>query len=878
MKKFKLMSCLSIYILLLFSGKIFAQESRGGFPLSIINELKVDIPTVGLPTINNEAEIQIADTLGSNKCNTCKSNYYGKGIDEAIDIKNDGHLSIVSIGSDSIKLWLIQVESTTSYGMQFYFDKFKLPPGATLFFYNADTSTILGAYTSINNPADSTKPIPFGTRYIQGNKIIIEYSEPYNAMFEGDIHITKIIHIFKNIFDKDGPFGGAGSCEINVSCPLGNGWESEINSVGLILKYDASNGYSGWCSGVVLNNTNQDGTPYFLTANHCIDDNGTNDVGFDYSSWTILFNHQTSNCSSDGSDVSASTVESSFAPSLLYSDGQGSPTSDYLLLQLNTPPHDLATWGVCYAGWDRIEANGSNSFYTVGIHHPSGDVKKISKDDDYPCSSDYGQSCGTGNSHWRVQWDEQAIQSDPTNNRWGVTEAGSSGSPLFSVTHKVIGQLHGGSSLCNNTSGYDYYGKFSEDWTNSGSGNGFAFYLDPANSGATSVETYCPSGNYSTIGSSPGSSGDWCQVELGQGMVINGFETGIPEISSLPINLSPWPVCNNPSWLVQYDVETDVNCNDAPNTDFCVTDAPWFWNCDCMYDQHFIEIMQVDESLNFMQSTAHSKWFKYQGNYDGLETEFYTDFINVNQSEINGLNMNLVNGNLYRIKLAGLSYCWCEQSRIFRWTGPTIYSEIRCDGSDIIASTNSYDHAQNLQETYLGAGNSITTDGFSPVAGEKTWTAGNYIQLNDGASIDNEFYGYIYPCSENSGNRTIVSIDTSKGMQTSHVKLSDKKNGNPKSQSSLSKVNNGTVSDHINTAETFSIYPNPSTGRINIKLSDELIKSTVIIYDMLNKPIWQKSEINQTTFTIDLSSYNKGVYSIQFIKDGIIMVKKIVYI
>lgn len=47
----------------------------------------------------------------------------------------------------------------------------------------------------------------------------------------------------------------------------------------------------------------------------------------------------------------------------------------------------------------------------------------------------------------------------------GVTEPGSSGSPLFNSKGQVIGHLHGGQSSCDYPVGYDLYGAFSSDWT-----------------------------------------------------------------------------------------------------------------------------------------------------------------------------------------------------------------------------------------------------------------------------------------------------------------------------------------------------------------------------------------------------------------------------
>ena len=127
--------------------------------------------------------------------------------------------------------------------------------------------------------------------------------------------------------------------------------------------------------------------------------------------------------------------------------------SDVALLLLNeTPPLD---YNVHYAGWD---VSGLTPAIPVGIHHPAGDIKKI--------SFDYDNASNSGN-YWDIDsWDD------------GTTEPGSSGSPLFDgETHRIIGQLYGGVASCTNF-GYDTYGKTSVSW-----GLGLNTYLDPNNTG-----------------------------------------------------------------------------------------------------------------------------------------------------------------------------------------------------------------------------------------------------------------------------------------------------------------------------------------------------------------------------------------------------------
>lgn len=113
--------------------------------------------------------------------------------------------------------------------------------------------------------------------------------------------------------------------------------------------------------------------------------------------------------------------------------------SDFALLELQEDPRKRTGVTPYYLGWDRSGNPGTGG---VCIHHPKGDLKRISTYTITPTSTDHlGSSINSSKSHWRVLWATTA-----TNH--GVTEYGSSGSPLLNANHRIIGQLHGGHSNC----------------------------------------------------------------------------------------------------------------------------------------------------------------------------------------------------------------------------------------------------------------------------------------------------------------------------------------------------------------------------------------------------------------------------------------------
>lgn len=72
----------------------------------------------------------------------------------------------------------------------------------------------------------------------------------------------------------------------------------------------------------------------------------------------------------------------------------------------------------------------------------------------------------------------------------------------------------------------------------------------------------------------------------------------------------------------------------------------------------------------------------------------------------------------------------------------------------------------------------------------------------------------------------------------------------------------------------FTVSPNPTTGKINLEFADNNIKQ-IRISDLTGKTIIEKSEIQQSQ-TIDLSSFESGIYIINIKTDKEIFTARIV--
>ncbi len=327
------------------------------------------------------------------------------------------------------------------------FNNFFIPKGGRLFVYNASKEIIIGAYTHINNQGTGQ----LATELIGDDEIIIEYNEPANSAVSASLNISELGYVYRGVSFLDNKsalgFGDADPCEVNINCtPEGDNWQDEKRGVARILLKDGVN--YGWCSGSLVNNVEQDFQPYFLTADHC----GETSSSSDYSFWSFYFNFESANCSNPTSSPSYDVMNGC---TKIANGGSGGTTgSDFkLLLFSNSIP---LGYNVYFNGWDRQNIASTGG---VSIHHPAGDIKKISTYTATLINDDWN---GSGyNSHWKVTWTS-------TINGHGVTEGGSSGSPIFNNLGRIVGDLTGGSSYCSTPNWPDYYGKFSYSWESNG--------------------------------------------------------------------------------------------------------------------------------------------------------------------------------------------------------------------------------------------------------------------------------------------------------------------------------------------------------------------------------------------------------------------------
>jgi lysyl endopeptidase len=388
----------------------FAQESFGGHPVGLRGDLQVPpAPEVVMPHVDAAALWADDEARSANGI----KGPYRFGFNHAVDLGLDNS-GVWHEFPNGDRLWRLAIVCPEAFSINFEFHDYFIPSGAQVFVYS-ETEQI-GAFTMASSGGQRS----MGVTQLAGDRIIIEYNEPVAVRGQGRLRVGQVTHAYRDILRFAKGLGDSGSCNNNVICPEGDPWRAQIRSVAIITV-----GGSGLCTGQMINNCAQDGEPYFLTARHCLPSN--QNVG----NWVYRFNWNSPSCPLNQNGPTNQTVSGS----QLLAQNAG---SDVALIKFNNPVP--TGYNVHFTGWDKSGVAPTSS---TAIHHPSGDVKKISFDTDPAVNGTFG-----GAQCWRIlNWED------------GTTEGGSSGSGLWNQDGLLVGQLYGGQASCSFNVN-DYYGKF----------------------------------------------------------------------------------------------------------------------------------------------------------------------------------------------------------------------------------------------------------------------------------------------------------------------------------------------------------------------------------------------------------------------------------
>ena len=415
----------------------------------------------------NEDKSEVSLIIDAKKANFTVDNAMrkkmGQPLLEARIYPLEVNMDTVGVWSESStkkeNIWTLAVDVPLSKGFYISMEDFYLPKGAQLFAYNKGNFDNAIVFSHEDNPNGG----PYSIEDLTGDNVILEYVASKNITEKPKIHLLDVGYKYSDETGNVSGFGESASCMININCVQGVEWQAQKKGVVRLRIRKISDGVNNGsaCTGTLINNTNNDKTPYILTAYHCLENVDISNPD----NFSVFFNYELPTCENTGT-----------RPAYKFHRGANvkvanpiSGGSDGVLLQLTgTIPED---WDVYFNGWDRSNTNNVTS--GAIIHHPQGDIKKITL---YNKTLTSGQWDNTSpqNSFWIVSYSE------------GSTEKGSSGSSIFNQNGLVIGTLTGGNSSCSAATAFDFYGKLWYHWDKSSDANlHMSKYLDPINSGQT---------------------------------------------------------------------------------------------------------------------------------------------------------------------------------------------------------------------------------------------------------------------------------------------------------------------------------------------------------------------------------------------------------
>ena len=425
---------------------VFAQLSVGGDPYSWRN-----------PSLFSERQIPVfvASKIDKSRFekedaeNEKSNDFFRFSYPHSVNLNlmNSGKWTVLENGD---RVWQLKIQCLEATSIHLFFDKFNLIGDSRLFVYSLDRKFKIGGFTTKNNKGSKGYPGKLATQILKSSGVILELYEPKyndgNVLEVGTIyHGYRSFPLFNEMLSDESLTGGtSGSCMVDVNCSEGALWQEKKNGIAIIQVG------SGMGTGTLINNTANDATPYFLTADHNFNATTIDAIGNDDASSCVfywMFEDWGCKTLSYRGALTTSGVS-------MISNNEG---SDFALLLLTESPFENLSEFIptYFNGWTRTATPPAGG---VGIHHPRADVKKIGVYTQVPETSNY-----TGiypvNSHWRVQW-------VPTANGHTVTDPGSSGSPLMTDDGLIIGQLHGSAvySCSNPYEDRGIYGRFDASW------------------------------------------------------------------------------------------------------------------------------------------------------------------------------------------------------------------------------------------------------------------------------------------------------------------------------------------------------------------------------------------------------------------------------
>lgn len=815
----------------------YAQLSQGGKPHSFSKFFVADkplkfeyMPAMDIATLKNEDAV-----------NDQSKGPYRFGFNHFVDytLTNSGTWTTLPNGD---RVWQLAIKSVGALSLNLAFENFFIPEAASLFIYTADKQYVNGAFTSVNNDVSGK----FATDLLPGEALVIEYYEPLQVINQGHLKLFRVTHGYRGVEDYAAKsFGDAGSCQVNVNCPLGLNFQDQKRGVVCLVV-----GGSEFCTGSLVNDVPQDGKPYVLTANHCSNSN-------DMATWVFRFNWEAPGCTNPGS--SPSTAQS-LSTSVLRARDAG---TDFCLVEITgglsggTVPPSYTPY---FNGWSALNVPATTA---MAIHHPSGDIKKISEAANATISSTYnGADC------WQTGLWTTAC-----------TEPGSSGSPLFDQDKRIIGQLFGGPSSCGAppSNMMDYYGKFSTSWLGGGtSSSQLQPWLDPGNTGTTTMDGYDPNSTppaYALDAGiqsvySPASGFSTCNSSIIPQVVLRNFGSAVLD-----------------SCTINYEIDGGIL-------------QTYNWIGSLSTNASAIVTLPAINGLSVGVHTLTAFSSNPNGN---TEQNIPNDSSTVSFSIISPSPLlmapqaetfqNIFPSITWTVGNPNSNTTWAKVSTTGGYGASSACARMNNNASSDITGQSDYIYSPYLNLTTLTSPISLTFDvayarysasyydslivSVSSDCGS-TWTR-VYKKGNSALATAPDNTGSFVPTSSQ-WRTEIINLDNYASETALKIAIENKSGWGQYIYIDNINITNNTSVSNVDLNNPFNVYPNPNNGEFNVAVN--LLKSTdvkVKVMNVLGKTVSEKtiSSVTNGVYTVDISREAKGIYFVELSTSKGKVVKKI---
>jgi lysyl endopeptidase len=323
--------------------------------------------------------------------------------------------------------WGASVHVTNAYRLRLHLSRVQLPAGAQLWVHGGGRTAGPFGPEVIGPDGDIWTPSIFG------EDLAIDVQLPAATKAGAGRYgfvVDKVLELVE-LAQVDRAPGGATakddeSCNVDASCFSSAdfpAYDTARHAIA-IIEFVVSGTEGGQCTGELLNDSASDGTPYMLTANHCV---STQTSAASLEAW---FDDFTPSCNGPA-PVFASLPESVGAT--LLATGSADNTSDYTLMQLDNLPS-----GRGFLGWNASPAATPNGTLLYRLSHPEGEPQNY-----VVTRADSNTPECSGVTAPDFLYSDQVT---------GGTFGGSSGSAAMLADGSVVGQLFGGCGVSDDCS------------------------------------------------------------------------------------------------------------------------------------------------------------------------------------------------------------------------------------------------------------------------------------------------------------------------------------------------------------------------------------------------------------------------------------------